>query len=518
MKEDFLKKFKNYNKELEKILEKKKFSEEVKNLLLSMMYKIEISYNDYIVVKKLYKKKQKYLDNILENICNCNEIILIKPNDENFEAWQEKKFEIDLIKRKIIVLANELDLLSAILEFNNFLIKLDESYNLIRNSMPFLLNMGNDIERVEVLRDFNAWSWNISTIDIKNVAINLVFQIIKIAININVLDDFENKTGYCDIVNKIEKILEEKYGSEIKNEIIYLIFKISIIIYIKYSESERIRLKEEKNKIKIELNEINNKKQYIEKNIKQKRILFDEIKNIDVILNNREMLLKEFEERNKKLNKYNRFFSISDLVERIQREKKKKIDKIELCNKNIQPLVYIENKEKIKKEYKLLEDIEFNGNDDFEQYLLELQKVFIKKILESKIEKSFDRTQIIKCIYELRYYCLLPYNEQLNINSVSELNECLSVIKEKLIKKLIINKLINTFSTNEKNDILIIKKIFELRIINIEDIFVEIRKKQNSFIISFFDEKDTLESKFEMNLKFDKKDRIKFNRKIKLIL
>ena len=68
MKEDFFSKFKDYNKQLEKILEKKDFSKDVKNLLLSMLYKLDISYNDYSLVKKNCKSKQEYLENILDNI------------------------------------------------------------------------------------------------------------------------------------------------------------------------------------------------------------------------------------------------------------------------------------------------------------------------------------------------------------------------------------------------------------------------------------------------------------------
>ena len=42
----------NYNNELERVLEKKAFSEDVKNLLLNMLYKIENAYPDYEMVKK----------------------------------------------------------------------------------------------------------------------------------------------------------------------------------------------------------------------------------------------------------------------------------------------------------------------------------------------------------------------------------------------------------------------------------------------------------------------------------
>jgi len=43
---------KDYNNELEKILENKLFSVDVKNILLSMFYKIENAYKDYKVIKQ----------------------------------------------------------------------------------------------------------------------------------------------------------------------------------------------------------------------------------------------------------------------------------------------------------------------------------------------------------------------------------------------------------------------------------------------------------------------------------
>ena len=51
---------KDYTNSLEKILEKKNFSIDIKNLLLSMLYKIENSYKDYKNTKAdVYEKVQK---------------------------------------------------------------------------------------------------------------------------------------------------------------------------------------------------------------------------------------------------------------------------------------------------------------------------------------------------------------------------------------------------------------------------------------------------------------------------
>ena len=70
MKEDFFSKLtvKNYNNELEKILEAKDFSKDVKNLLLSMLYKVESSYHDYAKVKRNVENKNDFIELILNNI------------------------------------------------------------------------------------------------------------------------------------------------------------------------------------------------------------------------------------------------------------------------------------------------------------------------------------------------------------------------------------------------------------------------------------------------------------------
>ena len=129
MKEDFFSKFKDYNRELEKTLEHKVFSEDVKNLLLSMFYKLDISYNDYSTVKRNTKSKVAYLENVLDNIKITNDIQLIKPNDINFEEIKQNGlFSIDLKTKQMKVLANELSLLSALLELNNFQIYLKEEF------------------------------------------------------------------------------------------------------------------------------------------------------------------------------------------------------------------------------------------------------------------------------------------------------------------------------------------------------------------------------------------------------
>ena len=83
--EKFLEKIvkKNYNNELEKILEKKAYSEDTKSLLLNMFYKIDIGYKDYKEVKINVETKENYVEEILRIILNkCNDIRIIGINSE----------------------------------------------------------------------------------------------------------------------------------------------------------------------------------------------------------------------------------------------------------------------------------------------------------------------------------------------------------------------------------------------------------------------------------------------------
>ena len=248
MREDIFSRFKDYNNELEKILEKKDFSKDSKNLLLSMFYKLETSYEDYETVKRKVKTKQEYLDNILENIKYCNNITLIKPNTEEFEELkrENKIFDVDLKLRKIKVIANELCLLSAILELNNFKIYLDERYNLIRNSFPYILNTGNDMDNTEVLRDFNAFSWNVNESKIENIYTKLVYEGLKIALSENIIKKIQETPDNFDLIKYIRESLENLYEPKIVEEFLETIFRLTIIIYTNERKYKKKRLNEQK--------------------------------------------------------------------------------------------------------------------------------------------------------------------------------------------------------------------------------------------------------------------------------
>ena len=61
---------KDYNNELEKVLEKKYFDENVKSMLLSILYKVETAYKDYEKVKPNVEEKEVFIQSIIDSIKN----------------------------------------------------------------------------------------------------------------------------------------------------------------------------------------------------------------------------------------------------------------------------------------------------------------------------------------------------------------------------------------------------------------------------------------------------------------
>lgn len=87
MKKRLFSKFKDYNYILDKILEEKNFSEDATNLLLNMIYKIEVSYKDYAQIKGVFQKQNEFIDEIIDIISkNCNQLFLIDPKKKKLEC------------------------------------------------------------------------------------------------------------------------------------------------------------------------------------------------------------------------------------------------------------------------------------------------------------------------------------------------------------------------------------------------------------------------------------------------
>ena len=128
---DILLKFQSNNTKLETVLSKKKFSGDVKNLLLSTLYKITSSYNDYANIKVNVENKNKYVENLITIIKKCTSIEIIKPNSEEGEEFTKEGItsRVDSYLNTIRVFPTEKAMLFALFKLNDTRMYIDEKYN-----------------------------------------------------------------------------------------------------------------------------------------------------------------------------------------------------------------------------------------------------------------------------------------------------------------------------------------------------------------------------------------------------
>ena len=294
---DILSMFQSNNYKLETVLSKKKFSGNVKNLLLSMLYKISTSYNDYANIKINVENKNKYIENIISIIDKCNKIELEKPDTEEGEKLidSHELCKVDTIANSIEVFPSERAMLFALFKMNDTKMYLDEKYNVIRIALPELLNEGRDINNIEIIRDFNAWSWNTIPSEISNIDCNLIYQNLLILLGFEFLDTWMKQEYQKELLNKLEDKLKSEYNQEEIEKFLKLVYKLSIIICTQRNKNEKTRLEDEKIWDEKELSRLNDKEKLVTELTKTKKEKAKEIEKIDKFLNDPILLAKEFE-------------------------------------------------------------------------------------------------------------------------------------------------------------------------------------------------------------------------------
>ena len=215
-KEEFLAKFKwkDYNNELETILEKKDFSSDVKNLLLSMFYKMENGYADYAKTKMDVLSKQEMMEEIIQDVKeHCNKIELLTPLLKEGENSDKKSVHYKIKKKEgyIEVFPNEKDLLKAIYAISERVIYVPEKYKTVEKAIQEFLNKGHIADSFECMRDFNGWSWYTAYQEIEQVSYNLIYQNIRILTNSEILNDWINHKEDIDYVEKLREKLKGNF-------------------------------------------------------------------------------------------------------------------------------------------------------------------------------------------------------------------------------------------------------------------------------------------------------------------
>ncbi len=512
---DILLKFQSNNNKLETVLDKKKFTGDIKNLLLSMLYKISSSYNDYSNIKVNVENKNKYITNIIRIINSCTKIEIVKPGTEEGEKLLKngQTCEVDRFQKTIKVLPTEKAMLFALFKLNDTKMFLDEKYNLIRIALPELLNEGRDINNIEIIRDFNAWSWNTLPNEISNIDCNLIYQNLQILLGFDFLDNWMKLENQKDLMEKLEEKLKSEYDNDTVDKMLDLIYRLAIIICVQRNSSEKTRLLDEKEWDEQELEKLDNKEKLVIDLTNTKKQKAKEIKRIDKIMNDANLLEEEFNKRNSQLSEYKKIFSVENLAGTLKKERRKALNEIEECNRLLDAKEYVKRKEEVEKNVSILREIKNARNK--EKYKIELQKLFIK-CLESKIDKLENieqKKEMIQIFSIIRYYNFIVYDEEKFIKDIEALQEEIEKLEEKTIEKLYDLKAINPITKDLETDIKIVTPIFNTRIMNLESVSIQTTKKEKTIEVNVYDG-DVLELGFE--LENSKNIQVKSKKKIKL--
>ena len=479
-----------------------------------------------------------------------------------------RKYKINVNKGYILVYANEEDLLSSLfamhilykeacyLKKHKAEMFCVEDSNISKAVKKFLL-IGEELNDAEIIRDFDGWSWNNNIKDTENSEYNLIFQNMVFLLGRKILQEnfdysikenfekYEVNTENLSKLNKEDLIIINNVTEEKENRTLEQIYEQSIIksfekvytkercadivkqIYIAVITLEAIKNEEIREKIEreAEIREeeekiINNTTEFLNKITQENQQITADIKLIDKTINDKEKLKQEYENRNSLLENKDKIFSISHLAETLEKERNERLQELKHKNKILEPAGYIQEKERVSKElyfYSRIRECMQNTNEKNKQ-LMDTQKEFLKCFLVH-IEQADSRIEILKLIYNLRYYLLLPVNEDTKIKDIPELKEDIKNIINRLIDKAIDKKVIENISNSESLCYSILKYIFETNVIELEKVQIKIakNKEEKNIAVTIYDEKKT-EKVYNIEAENINLLNVKLNKKIPLFL
>ena len=371
----------------------------------------------------------------------------------------------------------------------------------------------------EAMRDFNGYSWTTIPREIESVYHNIVYQNIRILVGYKFLNEWIKNSEYIiDYFESFKNKLEKLYGKRLQEEFIREVNKISVLLAIRYEDKIKSSLKRQKYEIESKLEKIKDNGKLVEDITEQKKEITREIKYIDETLNDKGMLQQEYEKRNELLPLQEKIFSIRILSKMMIEEREKKIRQLEKLNELLNPQKFVAYKKELetKEEYLKLLNVK-DLDEKIQNGVLIIQKIFLL-CYQEKIKRTETKQELIKLIYEFRYYCLIPFNQEKLICDIEEIKEEINAVQKLLISKAHEHKMIDIFSKEKEIDFQILKNIFNIRVINLEDLYIKFIKEKEKYYLQLFDE-NAFEEKIEIKgiEEFDKKDlNFKLNKKIKI--
>lgn len=500
---------KDTNAALEKILENKNVNEQAKNLLQGILYKIEVSYKDYRKVKAKKSAEEKYVEELIDNISKrCNKISVVKTsqklaNEEIQKELENKKFYVG---EEIVSYPIEEKILYAIEKNSRYPKILNNKYEEATIAISAMINEGKNMDRTEVLRDFNGWSWTTVNKEVENIEANLIYQTLQIILGEEFLDNWcKDKDGIIDYLEQFIDEMSTKYGEELANKQKELLTKIAMVNTVKVNSKFAEKIAQEIKRKNEEIQKYEDTEQKIIEISNNKKQLLKELTEIEKIIGQESRLKEEFQKRNEDAPIDKKIFNIKIFKNQLHTQKQQLLEQIEKNSYLLNPSNYLEEKNKLVAQKEYFQTSE-KTQTEIEEMLIEFIESFLK-CFNILIKNTKDEEEILRMIYQFRYFMQLPFNLKKSIKDVEKFQKSITNIEKKLVEKAIKEKVITDVPFE------IMRHLFETRIIILEDLYYKITSKNEKYYVQIFDE-NISEEKFEVQLT----EKTKINKKIKIFI
>ena len=498
-------KLKDYNTELEEILEAKYFSSNIKSLLFSMMYKLEISYKDFKEVKRCVRSKEDFLNEIVEVIrLYCDNIKTVEPDSDQAKMLIKNKVKAvtNEKERSILSYPTEQALLYAISDISPKYFFINTDFSLKKEIQNSLVN-GYIQNNMEILTDFTGWSWD-KTFEKKYCYIdNLIYQNLLVILGEKFLYEWRNygstRTDFLEEARKYIKIFtgNEKY-----------LMNFYKLIYLNSSQQEKLK-QDFKEDIKL-LKKMNDKDLYFSEIKKQKEKLEKKIEKLEMVLDDSKLLEKQYIKTNSKLETNKQIKSLKKYKLLLEKERDKNLKELENFSNSLKNENYQKKKDYLKRIYEI-----YSSKQTLDEVIIESQQYFLQ-FVDKRLSKMKTRDEIIDVLCELRYYKTLRISRKVAIKDIDVLNKQIDKIMKKAITLLCKLGAIKIVSMDINLNFEIIKYALDTKIMEIEKTKIYFDEDEDGLIIKVFD-KDIIEKQGRKKVKLSKDIlEVKLRRKVKL--
>ena len=500
-------KLKDYNSELESVLERKYFSSNIKNLLLSMIYKIESSYGDYEKVKRVVRTKDEFLTEIVDTIHKYLDNVKVVEPESNDASLLIKNNVLALTnekERSLLAYPTEISLLYGVSD-------IAPKFFYVKNEVVFkrliqdMLVEGYNTNNLEILINFNGWSWDTKSKLNGKYINNLIYQNFLFICGEAFLKEWRNSSS-----SKID------YFEEIENRILSLdknnqfLTYMCKILYAKASQKEKNIISTKLKEKVEELNRIVDKEKFLE-NMRNKKVkYYDILQQLDSILSNEKLLEDEYKKRNSKLEDDKKIGNIKIFENMLIREREKILSDYKEVSDLSLPVNYLKYRAKLEKYNSIYQNTESLDRD-----VLDLEKCFLK-LMAQKVINATTNYEIINNIYILRYLKNINLNKDSQIRDIQVLDKEIDKVLKLAITRACKSGIIKIVSMDINTNYEIIKFAIDSGIIDLDEVKLYLEINKDELIVKVYD-KEIFDKETKLKFNGNKKDfDIKLKKQVKL--